>query len=252
MPKRIELGTDIATIGVWDPARERHDLNSAKYRDYQSSLQSEAEAGRLFFINTSADGGYLTDIYVDQTPDPDLLNVYSTVDRDFLVVSESGRFIAGGIEDFVSKTKRITSREDDFSVAPGAYALSLHELLEDKMIDRLRHHIGEEDYAYYVAKSGGIAWGCLLFVLATIFLFAKLWVVSLSLFAVWVGYLVVRSRVRAADDRFGKIAMRVEAFDELFPVFIFVLRKLSDSTAVKGGWYELDKRDNTTNASGAQ
>ncbi len=51
MPIRVEVGTDIATIGVWDPAHERHDLKSAKYADYDAALRLEAQSGRLLYIN---------------------------------------------------------------------------------------------------------------------------------------------------------------------------------------------------------
>ncbi len=240
MPTRIDIGTDIATIGVWDPTRERHDLKSAKYADFQSGLQSEAEDARLFFVNTGADGGYLTDIYVDEQPDPDCLNLYSTVEREFLISFESGRLIAGGVEDFVSSTKQITSDQDQFEVTPGMYALRFHELIEDRLIDRLGNHIGVEDYAYYESKSAGFPWGCLLFVIATICWFTKLCAVSVGMFALWAAFLVVRSRVRAADHRFWDIAKRIAAFDKQFPPFIYVLRTVTDTDDVKGGWHDLN------------
>ncbi len=54
--KRIDMGTDIALIGVWDPAHERHDLATAKHGVLEACLKAEANAGSLFFIRTSADG----------------------------------------------------------------------------------------------------------------------------------------------------------------------------------------------------
>lgn len=238
MHKRIEIGTDIATIGVWDPARERHDLKTAKYAVYESDLRSEAEAGRLFFVNTGADGGFLTDIYVDEQPDSDCLSLYSAVEREFLIESQSGRLNAGGVEDFINSAKQITSDEDQFTVTPGRYALRFYELMEDRLIDRLRNHIGADDYAYYESKFEGVPWGCLLFLIATVCLFTKLWLVSAGMFAVWAAFLVIRSRVRSADRRFQDIAKRIEAFDEQFPPFIYVLRRMTDADVVKGGWHE--------------
>jgi hypothetical protein len=240
MSKRIDIGTDIATIGVWDPSHERHDLKNVKFADFEAGLQSEARDARLFFIYTGADGGFLTDIYVDENPDPDMLTLYSAVEREFLVTSESGRLIAGGVEDFVSDTKQITADEDQFSVSPGPYAIKIYELIEDEVFIRLRNHIGEEDYAYYKSKSAGFPWGCLLFVIAVGFLFSRLWLVSASLFGLWLAYMVFRSRVRSADHRFQDIAKRLTALDNQFPPFIYVLRSVSEAGDVEGGWHNLN------------
>lgn len=236
---RIELGTDIATIGVWDPARERHDLKTAKYADYQSALQSEAENGCLFFVNTGADGGYLTDIYLDEQPDLDRLSLYSAVEREFLITSESGRLIAGGVEDFISSTKQITSEQDQFAVTPGSYALRFYELDEEKFLDRLRSYVGSEDYAYYEGRSAGSPWGCLLVVIAATCLFMLQWLVCVGMFIVWASYLFVRFRIRAADDRFQDIAKRIAEFEDQFPPFVYVLRRLTDTNGIKGGWHDL-------------
>lgn len=239
MVKRIEIGTDIATIGVWDPARERHDLKTAKYAEYEAALRSEAEAGRLFLVYTGTDGGCLTDIYVDEQPDPDCLILYSPVEREFLIECQSGRLIAGGVEDFIKGDKQITSDADQFTVTPGRYALRFYELIEERLIDRLQNHIGAEDYAYYESKFAGFPWGCLLLVIATMSLFFKLWLVSASMFGLWAAYLAIRSRVRAADHRFQDIAKRIAEFESQYPSFIYVLRRVTDADAVEGGWHEL-------------
>lgn len=240
MLKRIDIGTDIAIIGVWDPARERHDLRTAKLADFEAGLQTEAQDARLFYINTGADGSYLTDIYIEEEPDPERLTAYSAVEREFLITSESGRLIAGGVEDFVSPTKQITSDNDQFSVSPGLYAIRVYELIEEKLIDRIRNHVGEEDYAYYESKSAGFPWGYLLFVITIGFLFTKLWFVAVALFAIGLAYLVIRSHVRSADKRFQDIAQRVAAFDSQYPPFIYVLRSMPPVGDVKGGWHNLN------------
>lgn len=240
MPKRIDIGTDIATIGVWDPAHERHDLKTVKFAAFEAGLQSEARNARLFFINTGADGGYLTDFYVNEEPDAELLAVYSMGEREYLITSESGNLIAGGIEDFVRQTKQITSDEDRLVVSPGLYAIRVYELIEERLVERIRSHIGEEDYNYYEQRWAGVPWGCLIFAAAVLLLFAKLWFASVALFLTWVAYLVVTSRLRAADQRFQDISQRISAFDTQYPPFIYVLRSVSDRNSVKGGWYDLN------------
>ena len=148
MHTRIDVGTDIARIGVWDPAHERHDLRTARYADYEAGLQAEARAGRLFFVNTGADGEYPIELYVDEEPPVADLQLYTLREGEFLICSQSGRLMAGGLEDFVSDTKQITSEEDHFEVAPGMYALSVYELQEEEFDRRLPEFIGPEDYAY--------------------------------------------------------------------------------------------------------
>lgn len=239
MPQRIEIGTDIAAIGVWDPAHERHDLGRAKHAVFLSELETEAHAARLFFINTFADGGYLTDIYVDDSPDSDHLALYSTVEREFLIESRSGQLIAGGIEDFIDSHKKITSDDHRFNVSPGFYALRLHEFEEEKYLARLRDHIGADDYDYYQNKSEGTPWGCLLFVVSIIFLIAKMKMMFVGALVIWGIYVMIRFRLRAADSRLRDISIRVKEFEVQFPSLIYILRRVSGASGIKGGWHEL-------------
>lgn len=239
MPKRIHIGTDIATIGVWDPIRERHDLKTARYADFRAGLESEARAGRLFFVNTGADGEYLTDIYVDEQPNPDWLSQYTGTSREFLIESHSGQLIAGGIEDFINETKQITADQDRFQAAPGRYALRFYELIEDETSDRLRDHLGADDFSYYERRSNGCSREVVMLVILSILLITKWWLASAVVFVACLTCLILGSRARARDRRYQEIASRVKAFDEQFPPFIYVLRRVADAGEVQGGWHNL-------------
>ncbi|MBI1248641.1 hypothetical protein GC197_12475 [bacterium] len=238
MRKRLDIRTNSSTIGIWDPAHERQVVDS---------LRAEATAGRLFFIETSADGSYEAVIYVDEQPDPDCLSLYTPSDREFLIESQSGRLIAGGLEDFVGSTEQITSEKDQFEISAGRYALQFYELSEeigDKPVDdeldnRLRTHLGSADYDYYLSKFRGLPWGGILIAAAIISLFTRIWALSAGLFAIWIAYLVVRSRIEAADLRFQEIAKRVDAFHKQYPWFIYVLRRVADDENIEGGWLKL-------------
>ena len=231
MRKRIDIGTDIATIGVWDPTCERPDLSAAKYANYQAGLEAEASAGRLFFILTGADGSYPAVIYADESPAPDTLALYESADRRFLIHCSSGRMIAGGIEDFVNKKKVITSAEDEFSLTPGPYAIRFYELVEEKLIARLRVELGNSDYEYYADRAERLPWGCLL-VATTLFtailLFTQFWVAALVVFCIGVVYTILRWRTQALDHRFNSIAERVKSIDVDIPPFIYVLEAIGE------------------------
>jgi hypothetical protein len=234
MSIRVELGTDISLIGLWDPAHTRHDLDDAD----TSTLGAEAKAGRLFFIDTGADGGYSADIYVDEAPDPDALTMYSQVNRDFLLVSESGRLLAGGLEDFVGSRARPSTHE--VSVPVGRYALTLHHLNAGQVWEpkRVQRFIGVEDYEYYQKRTYGIGWGCLLFGAAFAFLAFRFWYVAAALFGVWAVYKFAHSRIRASDARYQQIHQRMNDYDKRFAEFLFVLRR-SEATELSGGWFNL-------------
>jgi hypothetical protein len=240
MIKRIDIGTDIATIGVWDPSCELTALQSAKFSEVEAALRAEAEAGRLFFIETRADGSFLTDIYVDEQPTIAKRDFYIEGDREFLLKSPSGYLIAGGVEDFISTTKQITAEQDRFPVTPGWYALRMYELGSyEEYSEHLQQLLGPEDFAYYERKSVGFPWGCLPIVVAAICCAAQQWLAAGLVLALGLVYVAIRRRLRAADHRFQEIIRRIDEFDEQHPPFLYVLRQVPETTDVKGGWYRL-------------
>ncbi len=242
MRKRIEAGTDIAMIGVWDPAHERPDLKTARSADFEAGLETEARAGRLFYVQLWSDGSYDIDLYVDEEPPLDDLQIYTPSEREFLISSQSGRLMADGIEYFVSESNQGTSDDDPFqiTVAPGMYALRVYQLQSEELDDRIPNYVDHEDLAYYDSKFGGVPWGCLLFLIAAGLSLTSYWIASVGLFVVWLGYLSVRSILRRADVRFQEIADRVEAVYDRFPAFIFVLRRITERGNLEGGWYDLN------------
>lgn len=124
-------------------------------------------------------------------------------------------------------------------MTPGSYALRVHHLIEEQFIDHMRDQVGVEDYTYYESKSAGIAWGCLLFAIATLCLITKKWLVSVGIFILWAVFVYLKARGQGSDNRFQKIAKRIAAFDEQYPPYIYVLRKVADTTGLKGGWHDL-------------
>ena len=242
MRKRIEIGTDIATIGVWDPTCERHDLSALKYADYEAGLESEASAGRLFFVFTGADGSYPAVFYADELPASDILALYDSAKRRFLIHCTSGRLIAGGVEDFVKQRKVITSPEDEFSLEPGAYAIQFYKLVDEKLIDRLRAELGDSDYEYYASRVERLPWGCLLaatILFTAILLLTRLGTAALTVFCMGALCTILRRRAQVVDHRFNSIQERIQSIDEDIPPFIYVLQPIDHSSDVTGGWHTL-------------
>ncbi|MFO0977809.1 MAG: hypothetical protein U0996_15505 [Planctomycetaceae bacterium] len=243
MRKRIDMGTDIAAIGVWDPSRERHDLASAKYSDLQAGLEADANAGHLFFIRTSADGGYPADFYVDELPSAEVLALYDSPDRRFLIHSSSGRLIAGGLEDFISSSKLITSANDEFSLSPGSYAIQFCDICDDKLQALLREKLGDSDYQYYCDRAERLPWGCsvAVAVVATlVLLLMRFWFAAGLALSLGIVYSLYRRRKQSADLRFKDIADTVREIEEMFPPFLCILHRADRSEDVAGGWHELD------------
>ncbi|XAL99636.1 hypothetical protein OT109_18910 [Phycisphaeraceae bacterium D3-23] len=247
MLKRIELGTDVAMVGVWDPGRIYPDV-ATQYGDNIDFFEAESEAGRLFFINTASDGGYPSDIYVNERPDAEQLGLYQTLDRVFLIESQSGQLIAGGLEDYGSCNPQITTKQDEFSVEPGRYALRFYELDHEQCATHLEQFVGREDLVYYGSRFDGCTSGCLLFTLVVIMgvvswvlaaLMPWLWFATAGVAVIGVAYIALRQRGLAKDERYQDIAKRVTEHESRFPPFIFVLTTLPPDEDVQGGWYDL-------------
>ena len=239
------MGTDIATVGVWDPAETYPD----KPADTQTFIQEQAKAGRLFYIQTGADGGYPTDFYVGEQPDPEVLELYIRYSPSYLIESRSGRLLAGGLEDFANPKPQITSSDDELVVIPGRYALSLYEVSEDKHLERLGEHIGKEDMDYYGKRCDRGCTGCCLFYAIALLMLPVCWVlmdwwpwlfwVAAMFPLIGTAYLLLSSRRLDADTRFKDIAQRIASFSEQYPALICVLETSRPGEPLEGGWHEM-------------
>lgn len=243
MRKWIDIGTDVATIGIWDPACERHDLASASRKNYQAGLETEAEAGRLFFINTFADGSYPALIFADDVPSVESLSLHDSSNRLFRINCNSGRLIAGGIEDFVNRRKSITTIAGSFSLPPGSYSIQLFVRSEERLTNKLRAELGEEDYCYYVKKAEETPWGCAIaisMVPAAMLLWAGHWEIACSVLILGFVVALFRRRTQKTDLRYQILAERAESLDHECPPFIYLLKSIPESSGLTGGWHDLE------------
>jgi len=209
------------------------------YDDYQAGLEADALAGRIFFIMTGSDGSCPAVIYTNELPTTDILDLYDSADRRFLIYCDSGRLKANGVEDF---GRASTSTEDEFSLAPGAYSIQFYERVQEKVIARFRAELGDSDWEYYTARADRLPWGCfaaITIVLTAILLFSRFWRAALTVFCLGLVFVVIRRLTQALDRRFKSIEERVDAIFKDLPPYIFVLEAVDNSTDITGGWYDL-------------
>src|SRR5260221_12587956 len=126
MRTRIEAGTDIAMIGAWDAGRDDGEPAKLSGKKFQAALNSDAEAGQLFFIQTGADGGGPVDVFVDEEIPPQLRRQIRLNPKEFLLRIGSGRMMVGGVEDYRSSQPRITGPDSVANIPAGDYELRCH------------------------------------------------------------------------------------------------------------------------------
>ncbi|MFE8602714.1 hypothetical protein [Archangium violaceum] len=117
----IDAGTDIACVGIWDAG-----LPPAERPIEGEALNASAARGEVLPIQTSADGGYLLRILVEEPFVPPEGQRFVTLEREFGLELRSGTALVGGCEDFQNPRPRITSEKDRIRVEPSWYRVCVH------------------------------------------------------------------------------------------------------------------------------
>jgi hypothetical protein len=238
---RIELGTDVAKVGIWDAEAGNGELRP--YADLKNSTQEAAweedtAAGRLFLIETGSDGSYNAEFYINEPVPADKLRLTRTVNREFLLRCPSGTLVAGGLEDYRMPNPRITGPDDGIPLPPGPYHLRLHVGDHD---DRMNEAdvvtaVGEADYAYYQKVHSRQSLGCLLVFTAFIPAIVAGWdFLACALFAIAagaVGYMGA-GFLMSLNDRYQRIADKVNAYHQQIPALVFELTPVDEVIASK-------------------
>ncbi|NBD09304.1 hypothetical protein [Corallococcus silvisoli] len=147
---RIHAGTDIACVGIWDAG-----LPPSERPLSDKMLDASAARGELLAIHTSADGGYLLQVHVDEPFVPPASPPFETLGREFGLHLGSGSALAGGCEDFRSPRPQITSADDRLQVEPSWYRVRVHLNRMESDEDEQRSHeeaaraLTEEELARY-------------------------------------------------------------------------------------------------------
>ena len=128
----IEAGTDAATLILYDPAALPADFDTSTHDDPVAMLEELHAGGRVYWINTGADGSYLLHAYVDEPIPPALeQHVKEPVKVDGFQVP-SGRLYFVGSEFCGSGVDAALSRYPhmggSFTTRPGVYRLTFAEM----------------------------------------------------------------------------------------------------------------------------
>ena len=244
-PIRIEAGTDVAMIGIWDHS---WDATPLPKRGTIPELEAAADERQLWLVKTLGDGSYEADIYVDQQADVDELEDRRVVGDWRALHVPSGKLCFSGVEDFRTAKKQITGEDAYFEVTPGEYRVRAQLLDLDIPERKLAESVGEEDYEYWKPRDATDMTIFGFFLLALLSsLIGGIWLdwrlgVGLAALGILLYWLIGAGRRR--DERFQRIQDRVhdvlgdKTLDDLIedfvgerPMLVIELQRLGDGDA---------------------
>ena len=128
----IEAGTDAATLILYDPATLPNDFDTSTHDDPVALLEGLHAEGRVYWINTGADGSYTLHAYVDEPIPPSLEpHVKDPVTVDAFHVPSGRLYFVGsefsgfGVD---AALERYPHMGGSFTIRPGIYRLTLAEM----------------------------------------------------------------------------------------------------------------------------
>ncbi len=246
---RIDAGTDIAKIGVWDVSRNDGQTDGLSIKRIDAMCAEDSRQGNLFLLQLGGDWGGAIDVYVDAELEPELRAKMMKLPGKFLLSAPSGRLIVGGAEDYRSQVAQITSEASIVDLAPGDYALEAYALLPneegeihdappDEVFESL---VGAENYAYYQTRLVRTLRGFWLFLLFIPITYLYGWIAGLvASLAIVLGYFSVNDWLLKRDPRYMEMeeameAKMQEARDKMPPIFAFTLTSRKEAEEMTGG-----------------
>jgi hypothetical protein len=251
MKTRIDAGTDIAMIGVWDASQNDTALAGMGSTNLLQSLETDCATARLFLLHTGGDDGGPVDVYVDAATPEAVRKKYRATKREFLISVPSGRLVIGGMEDYRTGAAQITGADSVVTIPSGEYALRClapkgEVYSETPTRAELEAKVGTKDFKYHrriqtlaLTAYSGVP------VLFVILCFVLGWKQALAV-AVVVG-LISYGLVRISNnERFRRVSraeneLWQQAQQRGLPTLIFELRRVSDPAGLSGGALHLDE-----------
>ena len=243
MKFETEAGTDIAMIGIWDADVPVGELRKIPYKRLMEELSKDGHDGKILRVDTGADGGYpICVVSTEEEFGAFRLDAYAEIQHDFFLYSQSGNFIAGGLEDYRNGTPQLTSENDRFRLEPGGFRVRVytHDEDEDQIAKQVADEVGEDDLRHYQErKSGcGIAMAAIAFGMVGGY-FWSWWVLlpAILLAARVVSYF---SKLNSSDERVQRVERAFREYDNNHPALIFHFESVSE-IGESCGFFHLDE-----------
>ncbi len=246
--KRINCGTDIALIGIWDISLKEEPILKKDFLNIESVIKKDSKEGNLFFIKTRADGESIIDIYVNEEIPKEVKDYSYEQNEDFLLISQSGKLKCDGLEEY-RRGEGVVNEHNLIEVPQGRYSVKCYickdyDELEDGTEDELKKLLPSEDIEYFDKKNiGAFKWSFTItaFVfLATIFTMKWYFAFLLSLI-VFIAFFNVYDFILKKDEKYQTLSQIIPQFRILRerPTFVFSLKKLESET-LTGGFIEVN------------
>ncbi len=252
MKRRVEVGTDVARIGLWDESVNSVPISDLSMSEMEKAIAADTVHGRLFLVQLEGDWGGTVDVYVDSSLEPKHRKSMSACPGEFLLRSSSGRIVVGGVEDFRSSEPRITSDTSVVPVQAGDYGLKCYKRYADDgevpdmpYPEEIEATVGRDLYAHYRTWNRRASRGFWLLLLIVPITYWFGWIVGiLATLAIVFGFFHAVEWAQSRDAKYGKAAAAVEAAiasgrATMSPMFAFELRRLEDDHQLSGGQIEI-------------
>jgi hypothetical protein len=232
MKARIDAGTDVAMIGLWDAQRSATPLTPAESKKFADALEADAGQGHVFVVHTGGDGGGPVDLYIDEPIPADVQERLEPGAGESVLILPTGALTVGGAEDYRSAKPRITGANSVVQVPAGKYSVRCYALNEEESPATeaaLRKRVGREDIEYYDrVNKRGCAAGAALLLLFPILWFPLGWKLALPItVAVFLAFFPIFRWFLKRNARYQRLDQVIPGFrlGNADPTFVFELRR---------------------------
>ena len=241
MKARIDAGTDIALIGLWDAQRGASPPSAGEKAS--DALEADAAAAHVFLVHTGGDGGGPVDVYVDEAIPPEELERLRPAGGEFLLILPTGELVVAGAEDYRVAQPHIAGTNDPVALTAGEYSVRCYAAKDEEQTPRseaaLRKLVGGEDLEYYdrVNKSGCAA-GAATLLLFPILSFPLGWKIALPVtIVVFLAFFPVFRWFLQRNPRYQRLDKIIPEFrlGHADPTLVFELRQVRDRGSLRGG-----------------
>ncbi|GJM07833.1 MAG: hypothetical protein DHS20C11_01090 [Lysobacteraceae bacterium] len=156
MKQRIDVGTDVARVGVWDASCADDPLPELGIGQLADVIAEDAKRGRVFLLQLGGDWGGSVDVYVDSSVCDEHSGAMERLPGKFLVSAPTGQIVVGGAEDYRRAEPGITSESSVVELPVGDYSVECYELKsghheypDGPSFEEVKKDVGAEAYEYY-------------------------------------------------------------------------------------------------------